>query len=363
MKRYESEAVTVYIGTYTSQLLHVDGKSRGIHTCRFDSSTGELISVEVTPGIVNPSYLTLDPECRTLYATQETDYAQDPALFAYRVDPASHGLQYLNHQPAHGSLPCHVATDQTGRFVVVANYGSGSVPVYPVLEDGSLGPASQILQHQGSSVDRERQEGPHAHAAVFDQENRYVFVADLGLDKVMVYAFDPEKGALSPHDPPSAPLHPGAGPRHLAFHPSGRFCFVINELDTTLTLFAYDRGVFTSLQTLSTLPPGSYPGSSCAAIRVSPSGRFVYGSNRGHDSVAIFSFDEATASLAPVGHEPTLGQTPRDFAIDPTGTFLLAANQDSDTVVTFRIDENTGRLQPTGHVAEVPSPVCLTFFP
>jgi 6-phosphogluconolactonase len=247
--------------------------------------------------------------------------------------------------------------------VVAANYGSGSVPVYPVLEDGSLGPAAQVLQHQGSSVNPERQEGPHAHAAMFDRDNRYAFVADLGLDKVMVYDFDSTKGELTPHDPPSAPLHAGAGPRHMAFHPNRRFCFVINEIDTTITLFTYDRGMFTPLQTLSTLPPGSYPGSSCAAIRVSPSGRFVYGSNRGHDSIAIFSFDEAEASLASIGHEHTQGKTPRDFAIDPTGTFLLAANQDSDTVVTFRIDEHTGRLQGTGHVAEVPSPVCLRFLP
>jgi 6-phosphogluconolactonase len=236
--------------------------------------------------------------------------------------------------------------------------------MYPVQVDGRLGAASDIVQHYGSSVDPERQTAPYAHSVNIDPDNRYALVADLGMDKVMVYRLDLEQGKLVPNDPPFASLHAGAGPRHLAFHPNRKYVYVINELDSTMTAFSYlaEAGELSEIQTLSTLPEG-YPGeqSSCADIHVAPSGKFVYGSNRGHDSIAIFAVDLATGKLSLVGHESTQGKTPRNFAIDPSGTFLLAANQDSSTVVSFRIDQQTGELHPTGDVAQIPTPVCLKF--
>ena len=353
--------VVVYVGTYTEPLPFVAGRGEGIYRCRFDLSTGELTSLDCVSNIVNPSYLAVDPQRRYLYAGQETNESEAPAVFAYAIDAETGNLSYLNQQPAHGGLPCHVATDNSGKFVFAANYGSGSVPVYPVLEDGQLGSATTVIQHQGSSVNPNRQEGPHAHAAIVSPDNRYVFVPDLGLDKIMVYKFDPEHSELVPYKLPFCQVHAGAGPRHLVFHPDGQYAFVINELGATIIVLGYDDGVLTPLQTVSTLPSGFEGESSCAAIRVSPSGQFVYGSNRGHDSIAIFDFDEANAALTLVGHAPTQGQTPRDFAIDPSGTFLLAANQDSDTIVTFRVNQETGQLEDTGQVAEVPNPVCIKF--
>jgi 6-phosphogluconolactonase len=258
-----------------------------------------------------------------------------------------------------------MSVDATGRFVLVANYGSGSVCVLPIGRDGGLGDAADVVQHQGSSVNPRRQQGPHAHSITLDAANRYAFAADLGIDKVMVYRLDTASGKLIPNDPPWAQVKPGAGPRHFDFHPSGKYAYLINELDSTITAFAYDasRGIIREIQTVPTLPADFRGASTCADVHVSPSGKFLYGSNRGHDSIVIFRIDEATGRLSYVGHELTQGKTPRNFAIDPTGTFLLAANQNSDTIVTFRIDQQTGKLTPTGHVAEAPMPVCLKLMP
>jgi 6-phosphogluconolactonase len=351
----------VYIGTYTKPLPHVAGRGQGIYRCHLDFSTGELTPLDHTPNIVNPSYLVADSKQRHLYAVQETNEGDNPAVFAFAIEPETGALSYLNQQPAHGGLPCHITTDRTGRFVLAANYGTGSVSVFPVLDNGQLNSATAVVQHKGSGANPDRQAGPHAHAVVFDPGNRYVFVPDLGLDQIMAYRFDQNRGTLIPHNPPFCRVHSGAGPRHLAFHPNGRYAFGINELDATLITFAYNEGILTPLQTVSTLPPDFDGERSGAACRVAPAGRFVYGANRGHDSIAIFAFDETTATLAPVGYEPTQGQTPRDFAIDPSGTFLLVANQDTDTVVTFRIDQQTGQLEHTGHVAHIPNPTCLEF--
>ena len=250
--------------------------------------------------------------------------------------------------------------DQTGRFVFVANYSGGNLAVLPLAPDGSLEAATDVVQHHGSSV-QQRQKIPHAHSVTLDPTNRYAFAADLGLDKIMTYQLDLVAGKLVPHDEPWVSLHPGAGPRHFAFHPSLEQAYVINELDSTLTAFAYDQtaGTLKKGQTVSTLPAGAMVDNTCADVHVSPSGRFIYGSNRGHNSIAIIQIDSDTGQLALVGHEPTQGKTPRSFALDPTGSLLLAANQDTDTIVTFHVNQETGRLTPTSHVTAVSMPVCI----
>lgn len=351
----------VYIGTYTQPLPHVAGRGEGIYACRFNPADGSLSRpVLASDAAASPSYLAVAPNRQYLYAVQETDAGNNPAVFAFAIEPDG-GLQYLNHQPAHGGLPCHVSVDGAGRFVLVANYAAGSVVVFPVDDGGRLRPASDVVQHAGSGPNPARQEGPHAHQAAFGPENGLVFVPDLGLDKILAYRLDAERGKLVPHDPPFCPVHPGAGPRHVAFHPGGRFAFGINELDATVIAFAHSRGRLIPRHTAPALPPDFSGEPSGAAIRVSPDGRFVYAANRGHNSIAIFAFDESTATLTPLGRQSTQGQTPRDFAIDPTGAFLLAANQDSDTIVTFRRHPRTGQLDPTGHGTSVPNPVCVVF--
>jgi 6-phosphogluconolactonase len=248
----------------------------------------------------------------------------------------------------------------------VANYGGGSVACLPVDAAGRLEPASSFLQHEGSGADPKRQAGPHAHSINLDAANRFAIAADLGLDKLFIDRFDAAKGTLTPNDPPFARVAPGSGPRHFAFHPDGRHGYVINEMACTVTAFDYDpeRGALSEIQTISTLPEGTRGSNlSTAEVQVHPSGRFLYGSNRGHNTIAIFAIDAATGRLRPVGHQPTQGKTPRNFGIDPTGRYLLAANQDSGTVVVFRINPQTGQLEPTGQVAEVPKPVCVKFVP
>ena len=348
----------VYIGTYTR------GRSEGIYVYRMDGSSGALERAADAVRIDNPSFVAIDPQRRHLYAVSESSELADTpigAVSAFSIDSKTGALAYLGRQSTGGEVPCHLTVDATGRSLLVANYGSGSVCVFPIQDGGGLGEMTDFVQHQGSSVDPGRQTGPHAHSVTLDAANRFVFAADLGLDKVLVYKLDATRGKLTPNDAPWVRVKAGAGPRHFDFHPSGVFAYVINELDSTLTAFAYDRvaGTLAKIETVSTLPDGFTGQSTCADVHVSPSGRFLYGSNRGHDSIVVFAIDGDTGRLDYVGHEPTQGKTPRNFAIDPTGTFLLAANQDSDTVVTFRIDERTGLLEPTGHVAEVPMPVCL----
>ncbi len=284
-------------------------------------------------------------------------------MSAFRIEPASGRLELLNQQSSGGAGPCHVTVDPTGRNALVANYGGGSVSVLPLGDDGKLGPASAFVQHQGSSVNPRRQQGPHAHSINLDPAGRFAFVADLGLDKIMVYRFDAAAGTLTPNDPAWAAVAPGSGPRHFAFHPSGKFAYVINELASSLTAFRYDapRGALEEVQTVSSLPAGPVEGNSTAEVQVHPSGKFVYGSNRGHDSIAVFAVDGASGKLKLVEHESTQGKTPRNFGVDPTGRFLLACNQASDTIVGFRIDQETGALTPTVQTLSVPSPVCVKF--
>jgi 6-phosphogluconolactonase len=256
-----------------------------------------------------------------------------------------------------------VIVDQTGRNALVANYGGGSVSVLPIGKDGSLATATAFIQHQGSSVDPRRQQGPHAHSINLDAANRFAFAPDLGLDKILVYRFDAAAGTLAANDPAWAAVAPGSGPRHFAFHPNGKFAYVINEMKSTVTGFRYDaaRGALVDVQTVSTLPAGPVEGNSTAEVQVHPTGKFVYGSNRGHDSIAVFAADAATGQLTLVETESTQGKAPRNFGVDPSGQFLLACNQGSDTIVGFRIDQQTGALTPTGQKLDVPSPVCVTF--
>jgi 6-phosphogluconolactonase len=361
----------VYVGTYTEPIRFgtgkiLQGKGEGIYVYRLDETSGALESVRVVAGVVNPSCLALDSAQRCLYAVNELkSYEGKPggSVSAFGVEPKTGDLTFLNKRPTHGTDPCHVLVNKKGTHVFVANFMSGSVCVLPVREDGSLGEASDFLQHQGSGIDPARQAGPHAHSVTLDAANRFAFVPDLGLDKLLVYRLDPRRGMLEPNAVPWFKVKPGAGPRHLAFHPTGSVAYLINELDSTVTVLSYDgrSGTFEELQVVPTLPEDFRGESTCADVQVAPSGRFVYGSNRGHDSLAIYKVDQRTGRLTCAGHEPTQGRTPRAFGIDPTGRFLLAANQDSDTIVTFRIHPRTGALQPTGHGTQVPTPVCVKF--
>ena len=345
---------TVYIGTYTEKLPFVDGKAAGIYAYRLDADSGELHHLSTTVGPRNPSYLAIDPQRRFLYSVQETEVGDDPRVHAFAV--AGDGLRPLNSQPAHGGLPCHIAVDATGRCVVSANYETGSVAAYPIGEDGALAAAAAVVQHQGAGSDHPRQVGPHAHGVVLNAANDRLLVPDLGLDQVLAYRFDPV-GSLAPADPPHLKVHTGAGPRHFIFDPRQEYGFVLGEMDATITVCAYRDGMLNPVQRISTLPADSTADPSCAEIAMSADGRFVYASNRGHDSIARFAF--AAGALTALGHTSTQGRIPRDFAIDSTGDFLIVGNQDSDTVVSFRIDRETGDLQPTGHVASVPNPVCI----
>jgi 6-phosphogluconolactonase len=361
----------VYVGTYTEPIRFgtgkvLQGKGEGIYVFRLDEASGALEPLGRTTGVVNPSFLAFDRTERFLYAVNELkEFEGEPTgtVSAFAVDAQSGALRLLNRQPTHGTDPCHVAVNATGTHVFVANFMSGSVCVLPIRDDGSLGAASDFVAHAGSGIDPVRQKGPHAHATTIDATGHYVFVPDLGIDKLLVYRFDAERGMLEPHARPWIKTRPGAGPRHVVLHPDGRFAYLVNELDSTVDVLAWDAaaGTFEHLQTISTLPVDAGGASTCAHIEVAPSGRHVYASNRGHDSVAIFAVDPRAGTLTAVGHEPTRGRTPRSFGVDPAGRFLLAANQDSDTVVTFRVDAATGKLHPTGHVAGVPTPVCVKF--
>lgn len=349
-----------YVGTYTS------GKSEGIYFYSLNLASGELTHISTTKNVKDPSYLAIAPNRRRLYAVNEVEdfgHQKSGALSAFDIDQRTGSLRLLNQQPSLGGAPCYVTVDRTGRFVLVANYSGGNVAVRPIRRDGSLGEATDVKQDEGSSVNVDRQQGPHAHCIVLDPTNRFAYTCDLGTDKIMSFRFDRQRGKLIPNKKPWVAVKPGAGPRHLTFHPNGKYAYLINEMHLTVSAFAFDRirGNLMEVQTLPTLPREPTAADSGADIHVSPDGRFLYCSNRGHDSIAAFKVDLRSGKLTFVAHESTGGKTPRNFAIDPTGAFLLAANQNSDNIVSFRLDPKTGRLSATGHVAEVPSPVCLKF--
>jgi 6-phosphogluconolactonase len=350
----------VYVGTYTS------GKSEGIYLYSLNLGSGELEHIATTKGVKDPSFLAVAPRERYLYAVNELEEfagKKSGAVSSFAVDQRSGDLNFLNQQPSLGGAPCYLVVDRSGRFVLVANYSGGNVAVLPIRSDGTLGEATDMKQDHGASINTERQEAPHAHCIVLDPANRFAYACDLGTDKIMIFRFDERRGKLSTNQKPWVQLKPGAGPRHLVFHPAGKHAYVINELHATITAFVHDRinGNLEEVQTIATLPSNFTGANTSADIHLSPDGRFVYCSNRGHDSIAAFEINSANGKLTLIAHESTGGKTPRNFAIDPTGGFLLVANQNSNNIVTFRRDKKTGRLMPTNHVADVPSPVCLKF--
>lgn len=352
----------VFFGTYTG------AKSKGIYVSRFDTATGKLSPAELAVETKSPSFLALHPNGRWLYAVGEgtmVGESKQGAVTAFTIEPRSGKLTTLNTQPSGGGGPCHLAVDAKGRTVFTANYGTGSAAALAVRPDGGLEAPVCTKQHSGSSANPQRQTGPHAHCVNLSPDQRFLLVCDLGLDKVMVYRTGNGPEALTENDPPFAAVAPGAGPRHLAFSRNGKFVYVLNEMGSSVTVFAYDskHGTLAETQTTSTLP-GKFSGNtSCAEIEVHPSGKFVYASNRGHDSIAVFKADKRTGHLSLVENEPTQGKTPRHFALDPTGDWLLAENQASDSVVVFKVNTKTGALDATGQTMEVPSPVCAVFLP
>jgi 6-phosphogluconolactonase len=352
----------VYVGTYTTKQ-----ESKGIYAYRFDASTGKLTSIGLAAESVDPSFLAVHPNGKYLYAVNEIDDfngQKSGDISAYTIDRKSGKLTLLNQVSTHGGGPCYVSVDKTGRWVLVANYGGGSVATFEVEGDGSLSLVKGFVQHSGSSVDKERQEKPHAHWIEVSPDNRFALAADLGLDDVLIYKLDPNTGSLTPNNPPYAQVKPGSGPRHFAFYPNGKFGYVLTEMATTVTAFSWDarKGALTAIQTVPTLPKDYSGPTEAAEIAVHPSGKFLYASNRaGIDTITIFSIDPAKGTLKETGRVSTKGRTPRNFAMDPTGAFLLAANQDSGNVVVFRIDPTNGGLTPTGDEEKVPAPVSIVF--
>jgi 6-phosphogluconolactonase len=352
----------VYVGTSTG------GPSRGIYRFAFDPEAGTAGPPALAAEAANPTFLAIHPAGRFLYAVNAVaEFGGRPsgAASAFELDRRTGALTLLNQQPTGGPGPCHLVVDAAGKHLLVANYGGGSVASLPIAGDGRLGPATSFIQHQGRSTDPKRQEGPHAHSINLDRANRFAFAADLGLDQVLVYRFDPTRGTLVPHEPPAARVAAGAGPRHFAFHPTGQFAYVINELNSTVTGFRYDpaAGTLAEIQSVTTLPAGAAGENYPAEVQVHPSGHFLYGSNRGHDSLAIFTIDESSGRLTPAGHQPSGGKWPRNFAIDPTGTWMVVGNQNSDNVLIFRIDAGSGRLAPQGDPFPVPAPICFKLLP
>ena len=349
----------MYIGTYTN------GASEGIYTAYFDPGTGAITDIKLASGAENPSFLTVSSDRSLLLAVNELmDYEGSPAgsVTSYAIEPDGL-LQKIDQRSTQGAHPCYISLTSSDRWALVANYTGGNVIVFPVGEVGHLGPATSLIQHEGSSVNPARQDAPHPHFIAPDPTGEYIIVVDLGIDKTLIYAMDQETGVLTPHSPASVPVEPGAGPRHFAFHPNAEYAFGINELNSTITAYRYGAspGGLVPVQTISTLPNTFDGDSYCADIHVHPNGRFIYGSNRGHDSIVILSFDPSSGTMSVSGHESTQGQTPRNFTLDPSGLYVLVANQRSDTIVSFNIDQETGILTPTGHIAEVPTPVCLKF--
>jgi 6-phosphogluconolactonase len=352
----------VYIGTYTTKQ-----ESKGIYAMNFNPATGEFTPIGLAAETKDPSFVAVHPDGKHLYAVNEIgDYngEKSGAISSFEIDRKTGKLKFLNQVSTHGAGPCYVSLDKTNRFVLVANYDGGSVATFQIESDGSLSVARGFVQHGGNGVDKERQEGPHAHWIATSPDNRFALVADLGLDDVLVYKFDDVQGKLTPNSPPYAQVKPGSGPRHLAFAPNGKFAYLVTEMASTVVAFSYsaEKGTLQTLQTLPMLPKDYNGVREAAEITVHPNGKFVYASNRGSaNSIAAYKVDGAKGTLTPIGIFPTGGKIPRHFTIDPTGKFLIAANADSNNLVTFKIDETTGALSSSGKEVSVPSPQCIAF--
>jgi 6-phosphogluconolactonase len=361
-KGEDAKMETLYVGTYTGP------KSKGIYMLKLDPATGALSTPQVAAELKDPSFLTLDSKGKFLYAIGEVNEFKGKkagGLSAFSIDPATGALTLLNQQDTGGPGPAYVALDKTNKVALVANYGGGSIESLPIKDDGSLGEPASFIQHTGSSADPSRQKEPHAHSINVTPDNKFAIAADLGLDKLLIYKLDAAKATLTPSDPAFTPIKPTSGPRHFVFHPNGKFAYNCNEMGLTACAFTYDgdKGTLTEIQMITTLPEGAVrKGASTAEVQVHPSGKFLYVSNRGHNSIAIYSIDQATGMLTAAGNVSSGGKTPRNFRIDPTGNYLLAANQDSGNIVVFKIDQNSGMLTPTGATAEVGGPVCIKFW-
>lgn len=357
-----ARADLVYVGTYTGH------GSQGIYAYRFDTKTGQINRIGLVAETENPTFLAVHPSGHFLYAVNEVDeFDGKPsgAVSAFAIDPKSGALTLLNRVGSLGKGPAHLSLDEKGHYLLVANYGGGSVAVFPIGDDGRIGPSTSFMQHSGSGANPERQAGPHAHQIIVSPDNRFALVADLGLDKIVTYKFDPNQGTLSPNYPPFVTMKPGAGPRHAAFHPNGRVSYVLNELTSTVDTFSYDprSGKMQELQTLPTLPKDFAGENTDAEIVVDAKGKFVYASSRGHDSITVFAVDPKTGTLSQVQDISSGGKAPRNFAIDKSGKWLFAANQNSNNIVLFHVDPNTGRLTPSRRVLDIASPVCVVFVP
>ncbi|CAN5874006.1 lactonase family protein [soil metagenome] len=358
-----SREMLLYVGTYTNKT------SEGIYVYKFNLETGALEKLHTVKNVVQPSYLTIDEDEKYLYAVNETEQYEGKksgAVSAFAIDQKTGDLKFLNKVPSLGGAPCFIIVSENERYVLVANYLGGNVSVFPIEAGGKLGASVDLQQNIGTGPNKNRQEAAHAHSINLDNKNRYAIVCDLGIDKVFIYEFDSKTGKLKPN--PNQNFYqtkPGAGPRHFAFHENGKFAFLINELDTTISSLAFDaeKGTLKEIQIVSTLPENFKGSNTCADIHVSPNGRFLYGTNRGHDSLVVFEIDEKTGRLNYVEHTSTGGKTPRNFTIAPNGKFLLAANQNSDSIIVFRVDEKTGKLTKTANKAAVSMPVCLKLIP
>jgi 6-phosphogluconolactonase len=349
-----------YVGTYTT-----DGRSDGIYRLRLDTATGALRIDGLAVTSVNPSYLALHPNGRVLYAVNEiSEFAKEPtgAVSAFAIARTSGALTPLNQQASHGKAPCYVSVDRTGTVVLVANYGGGSITTIPIRQDGRLGTPRNVVKHAGAGADPVRQTAPHAHCILADPGNTFVLAVDLGIDAILTYRFDPRTAAITVV-PSGAATKPGAGPRHLTFHPNGKFAYVVNELDSTIATYAYgaEQGTLEELQLTAASPGGTGTDNRPADVHVAASGRFLYASNRGDDTIAVFAIDQTSGQLSPVQQVPSGGKAPRNFSLDPTGRFLVTANQKSDTIVSFRVDAESGRLTPSGSSVEIATPVCVRF--
>ncbi len=383
----QSNDYFVYFGTYTGfKYVHHsktwgvgESKSKGVYVSRFNASTGQLSEPQLAAEVVNPSFLTISPDHRYLYAISEDPLSIGPPVdhssyvSAYAIDSATGTLRFLNSVPASGTSTCYISIDKTGRYVMLANFGSGSVSVIHVKDDGSLGELASFIQDVGHSVDSSIQTEPHTHWIGVSPDNRYVIVSDLGLDQVLIFHFDEKTGMLSPPGPPSATVYPGGGPRHFTFDPSGKFGYQLSEMSGNVDVFAWDpvKGSLTEVQRVHTVPHNFFGSNHSAEIEIHPSGKFLYESNRrtqgenirGPDTIGVFAIDQKNGTLSRVEEVLSGGTTPRSFALDPTGNYLLAAHQLSNNVVVFKIDTATGRLTKTGNEIQVDTPVCIKFVP
>lgn len=342
------------------------GDAKGIYVARLDTSTGKISKAELATEANRPGFLAIHPNAKFLYAVASSIPGQEGkktgGVSAFSINPETGKLDLINQQPSGGSGPCHVSLDSKGRVAIVANYGGGSCSSIGLNKDGSLKKPASFIQHEGSSVNEKRQQGPHAHSANPGPNDDYAFVADLGLDKVLIYKLDPESAEMKPHGAGIVP--PGSGPRHFAFHPNGKWAYTNGEMSMTVTAFNFDsnKGTLDAIQTIGTVPEGiDFKGLSTAEVQVHKNGKFLYVSNRGHDTIAVFSIDPKNGKLTFVERENIQGKTPRNFGIDNTGNFLIAAGQNSHTVALFKINQQTGELDYTGEKIDVPSPICVKF--